>query len=199
MDDYPDFQALAAVETQGLDYRIRVLDRGAAISILAPHGGRIEPCTSSIAKAIAGDDFNLYCFEGLKEKNNRRLHITSHRVDEPRALRLLAASDLVVTIHACKDLEERVYVGGRHLFLRLSVQDALESTGIKTFTKKHLAGMHPENICNLGRTGMGIQLEFSRGLRDNQERWKMSSAVVRNTLQNWNFLTDQVEASRSRF
>ena len=182
MDHYPDYQALAAVETQGRDYRIRVRNLGAPVSIIAPHGGRIEPRTSTIAEAIAGQDFNLYCFEGLKEKNNGILHITSHRFDEPRALDLISNSDLVITIHACKDREELIYIGGRHESLKLAVQKALDSTGIRTGTKKRLAGIHPDNICNRGRTGKGIQLEFSRGLRNNQKQLDIAVLAIRNTL-----------------
>ncbi|MCG8615248.1 MAG: poly-gamma-glutamate hydrolase family protein [Desulfobacterales bacterium] len=182
MDHYPDYQALAAIETEGLDYRVCVKNLGAPISIIAPHGGRIEPRTSAIARTIAGDDFNLYCFEGLKANNNRRLHITSHRFDEPRALDLISASKIVVTIHACKDREELIYVGGRHEPLRTSVQKALESTGIRTGSKKRLAGMHPENICNRGQNQKGIQLEFSRGLRDDNELLGIATSAIRDTL-----------------
>ena len=40
------------------------------VATIAPHGGTIEPVTSKLAEATAGDSFNWYCFEGLQ--GNRR-------------------------------------------------------------------------------------------------------------------------------
>ena len=71
MDKYSDFKTLAANEILNQDYRIRIQDLGSNITIIAPHGGLIEPITSLIAELIAGDRYNYYCFEGIKEKNNR--------------------------------------------------------------------------------------------------------------------------------
>jgi hypothetical protein len=63
-DRYARFAALAAEETLGVHYRIRLADRGTPFVVLAPHGGKIEPGTSQIAAAIARDDDSLYGFEG---------------------------------------------------------------------------------------------------------------------------------------
>jgi len=46
---------------------------------------------------IAADVFSLYCFEGLV--SGRRLHITSARFDEPRALALVESSDIAIGVH----------------------------------------------------------------------------------------------------
>ena len=55
------------------------------MAVVAPHGGGIERATSAIARAIAGGDHNLYLFEGrLPSLNYERLHLTSHRYDEPQ-------------------------------------------------------------------------------------------------------------------
>jgi phage replication-related protein YjqB (UPF0714/DUF867 family) len=57
------------------------------IAIIAPHGGGIEPGSSTIARAIAGEDINMYLFEGIKvAKGNAIVHIASHHFDEPRCL-----------------------------------------------------------------------------------------------------------------
>lgn len=64
-DRYTSFVDLAANERPDIDYRIRVVDRGSEIGILAPHGGWIEPGTSEIAEAIAGSEFSFYVFESL--------------------------------------------------------------------------------------------------------------------------------------
>ncbi len=58
------------------------------VSIIAPHGGKIEPGTSQIARSISGDLFNLYCFDGRKPRYNDHLHITSTKFDEPTAIRM---------------------------------------------------------------------------------------------------------------
>ena len=182
MDRYPDYRTLSANETQGQDFRVRVRNIGAGVTVIAPHGGRIEPRTSGIAEAIAGRDFNLYSFEGIKDRNNKSLHITSHRFDEPRALRLAAASATVITVHACKDPGVRIYVGGRRRPLVLALKDALESEGITTHSKESLAGIHPENICNRGLTGEGVQLEFSRGIRETEGLLEAAISIIRTAL-----------------
>jgi phage replication-related protein YjqB (UPF0714/DUF867 family) len=45
IDRYRSFDELAAKERLGIDYRIRVEDRGAQFVDMAPHGGWIEPAT----------------------------------------------------------------------------------------------------------------------------------------------------------
>ena len=84
-DTYPSFGALALSETEGKDFIVTCL-RGARddIVILAPHGGKIEPGTSELARAVAGSDIALYLFEGVKPSGNRALHVTSTNFDEPR-------------------------------------------------------------------------------------------------------------------
>ena len=156
MDKYPDFRTLAAYEKQDQDYRIRIRDRGARISIVVPHGGRIEPGTSMTAEHIAGSIFNWYCFEGIKETDNRDLHIASHRFDEPRALDLIASSDVVVTVHACKDPEQILYLGGRFSSLASVLGADLKLSGIAVSQHPKFKGIHPGNICNLGRLKRGF-------------------------------------------
>jgi hypothetical protein len=83
-DRYKYFLELAKKETQGIDFRVRLQQRAGKAVVLAPHGGGIEPGTSEIAEAIDGADFSFYAFEGIKPANNRILHITSTRFDEPQ-------------------------------------------------------------------------------------------------------------------
>jgi phage replication-related protein YjqB (UPF0714/DUF867 family) len=47
-----------------------------------------------IAKAIAGKDFNYYCFNGEKFRNNCDLHITNDLFDDKKALALVTISRL---------------------------------------------------------------------------------------------------------
>ena len=95
MDRYSSFEQLARHEREDVDYCITIARRpSSTILILAPHGGAIESQTSEIARTVAGDDFNLYLFEGIKPSGNyKALHITSHCFDEPRLLSLLLECD----------------------------------------------------------------------------------------------------------
>ncbi len=189
MDTYSDYNTLAANETLDQDYRIRVQDLGSKITIAALHGGLIEPRTSLIAGLIADKTCNCYCFEGLKEKNNHQLHITSHRFDEPQALELVSSSDTVISVHACSDTKPIVYIGGLFEDLASRIQDAIESLNIEAARKKRFSGTHPDNICNQGKRQKGVQLEFSRGLRDDPETLFLVSSAIR----------DALEAHKSKF
>ncbi len=166
-DKYTSFDDLRKNEALLTDYTISISDVGSTVTIIAPHGGRIEPRTSYIARNIARSKFNYYCFEGVKEKNNWHLHITSHNFDEPEALKLVARSQTVVAIHACSDRDSRVYLGGLDEALIRHVASSLAAQQI-TIAKQNpkYRGKNPANICNRGNSGKGVQLEISRGLRD---------------------------------
>lgn len=183
-DNYSCFAELKNNEEQDKDYRISVSDVGSRITIIAPHGGKIEPGTSDIAKKIATQSFNYYCFEGLKKENNGALHITSHNFDEPVAVKLISRSHVVVAIHACKGNERYVFIGGLDKGLRKFIADELESRGIPV-PRGHgrFKGQNPDNICNRGATKKGVQLEITRGLRDDLTKRQIISKAVRAALQ----------------
>lgn len=82
-DNYGNFDELRRGEWNGINFRVSLTKRNSSVAIIAPHGGWIEPGTSEIGAAVAGDDCNLYCFEGLRNRPHGDLHITSHRFDEP--------------------------------------------------------------------------------------------------------------------
>ena len=169
-DTYNNFKELSFKEEQNKDYVIAVCNNKSPVTIIAPHGGKIEPRTSSIASRIAGDKFNFYGFKGIKPDNNRCLHITSHKFDEPQALNLVEGSRIVVSIHACTDRKALVYPGGRHDELVAAIVKALKASGITVADRiAKYQGLNPNNICNRGLTGKGAQLEISRGLRDDMD------------------------------
>lgn len=168
-DRYSNFAALEASERKGEDWNVKIADRGTAIVILAPHGGFIEPGTSQIAEAIAGDQYSYYCFEGLRPgRPHRDLHITSHRFDEPQGLHLASASRTALAIHGRADADDpvRIWLGGRHTQLKEQVATAMDSAGFgSTAAPNGLSAMNRENICNRGTDGAGVQLELPRALR----------------------------------
>ena len=183
-DIYGSFSDLKQNEALDTDYGISISDVGASVTIIAPHGGKIEPHTAYIAKGIARDKFNYYCFAGVKAKNNRHLHITSHRFDEPAALQLVIRSATVVAVHACTDRDSRVYLGGLDKALKTHFENALKAQRIRVAenNSKYL-GRNPANICNRGITGKGVQLEISRGLRDNLIRVHLLADTIHAALQ----------------
>lgn len=164
-DIYSSFSELAASEP-GSAYNINVHDRGTAVAVIAPHGGGIEPGTSEVAAAIAGEEYSLYIFEGMKDRAGR-LHITSTRFDEPLCVSMLKEVRLAITVHGEASATERVYIGGAHEKAIDTIRVALESSGfeVREHSKVSLRGRDPRNICNRGACGAGVQLELSRGLR----------------------------------
>jgi phage replication-related protein YjqB (UPF0714/DUF867 family) len=184
-DNYNNFEKLNHFEKINTDYRISISDLGSPTTIIAPHGGKIEPKTSDIAAGIARDQFNYYCFEGLKPTDNRCLHITSHNFDEPQALQLLARSQTVVAVHACTDERAVVYPGGRDEELMGAIVKELKAAGISVANQSiKYQGLNPDNICNRGASGRGAQLEISRGLRDDNHKVLMLCSAIRTALTN---------------
>ncbi len=165
-DRYANFGQLARNEKRGQDFRVRSRARAAATVVVAPHGGEIEPGTSEIAEAIAGADLSFYAFEGIKDRDNRRLHITSTNFDEPCCLALVAASERVVTIHGANSDQPVVMLGGRD---KTTVQRLRKSLLLRGFRVKtsasRLQGRYAANICNRGTQGVGVQIELSKGVR----------------------------------
>lgn len=165
-DRYRTFEDLAAHERLGIDYRIRIEDRGTPFVVLAPHGGRIEPGTSEIAEAIAGADISFYAFEALKNGAHENLHITSHRFDEPTALDLVGKCLVAVAIHGRRDDgNDGIWLGGRATALSDSIGASLRAAGFKANLNQRLPGLNPANICNRTLAGAGVQLELTRSLR----------------------------------
>jgi len=178
-DTYKSFDELKIHEEVNKAYRISMSDVGSKITIIAPHGGKIEPKTSDIAKQIATEKYNYYCFEGMKRDNNGRLHVTSHNFDEPNAVKLISKSDIVVAIHACTGNSGTVYLGGTDQILKNNIADELETKGVN-ISKDHprFQGSNPDNICNLGKRKKGVQLEISRDLRDDRKKIGLISEAV---------------------
>jgi phage replication-related protein YjqB (UPF0714/DUF867 family) len=167
MDKYSCYRELAESEKEGTDFkRIAQPINGALVAVIAPHAGGIEPETGTIARAIAGDDFSLYCFRGCKKNGNGELHIKSHCFDEPECVKLVAGHKMVVAIHGCKVAGERVFLGGLDEALITELAANLNQAGIVAETSEHkYAGKHPNNICNRGSEKAGVQFELSHSFR----------------------------------
>jgi phage replication-related protein YjqB (UPF0714/DUF867 family) len=185
-DRYSSFVQLQDHETLDEDYTLSLRDAGSRVTIIAPHGGKIEPRTSDLARRIAGENYNFFCFEGIKEKDNARLHITSHRFDEPGALKLVSKSELVVAVHACTGTAGLVHIGGLNKKLGRMIARALQDRDIGVSNDHpRFQGSNPANICNRGATGIGVQLEVTRDLRDDLNKVKVIARAVRAALLNY--------------
>jgi len=166
-DRYASISDLTKRHAPERDFRVRVRVCPGTTAIVAPHGGGIEPGTSEVAEAVAGDDFSFYAFEGMMRRGNRVLHIASTRFDEPQCVRLVEASPRAISIHGERSRRRVVFFGGLDKVtvarLRRSLADCCfrveepQSTGLQ--------GLCGANICNRCQGGVGVQLELSLGLR----------------------------------
>jgi len=168
MDKYTKYADLKRYEIEDSDYTILYRELGSKFTIMAPHGGGIEPGTIDIADELAGSDYTFYAFKGLKKSGNSTLHINSNAFNEPIALKVAQNADIVISIHGAKDKSEIVYVGGTNQELKQHISYALRLAGFDATISEipGLRGIKPENICNRCKTGKGVQLELSRGLRE---------------------------------
>ncbi|GAB7045813.1 poly-gamma-glutamate hydrolase family protein [Catenuloplanes indicus] len=158
-------------------------------TILALHGGGIEPGTSELAVAIAGyrpsDDtplsgplYDHWFFEGLRPPggSNAELHVTSTHCDDPVARSLAGGARRTVSLHGCTAGQAgqpagtaAVLVGGLDLDLKAKLRHRFGLAGIThvdASTVDGLAGTDPDNIANRTCTGTGTQLELTTELRD---------------------------------
>jgi phage replication-related protein YjqB (UPF0714/DUF867 family) len=192
--------------TEGIDWARRfrrherfddTLAAGAEVPrtvILAPHGGGIEPGTSELCLAVAGHHpanlpqvppagvtYDYWMFEGVREDDNRKLHVTSAGCDDEVAVSLCAGSLNALALHGFSpkppdfsEDEQVVLVGGatpdstRNTLRKYLLEglcdarfDARDSAG-----HGELDGNDPCNIVNRTMLGMGAQLELSTPLRD---------------------------------
>jgi len=166
-DKYNSFQELKIHEKEGIDYKILRREGISGLAVIAPHGGGIEPGTDHIADRIAGTEHSFYSFMGIKSSGNSDLHIKSEQFDEPKCIELAKASEIVLSIHGCNGNEEVIHIGGRHKELMKKIREGLNQAGFTALRslRQELRGRKPENICNQGRSGSGVQLEISEGLR----------------------------------
>lgn len=186
-DKYRNFQELSQNHKRDVDYRIETCDRASPFSVLAIHGGKTEPMTAEIARAIAGDDLNCYVFEAL-QRDAWDLHITSNNYDEPAAVAMAARSRACITIHGFKESHRRqVCIGGSNAKLKALIFYNLLKTGLLEQTTANIFAdkFHAEdkaNIVNRCAEG-GVQIEISRALRDylrdHPDQMKIFAAAIR--------------------
>jgi len=180
-DVYPDFSALKAANTEGLDFSREAYYRGSPVAVFAPHGGDIELLTSRLARATAGRDFNLYIFNGWHGRKGD-LHVTSTHFDDPQAVLIATSSLLGVSFHAQADHGRWVCVGGSNREAGALVARRLEAAGFSAVAPcARLPGTSLKNIVNRPSSG-GVQLEITLRLlasleKDAEDLSKFTEAV----------------------
>ncbi|MDJ0706968.1 MAG: SAV_2336 N-terminal domain-related protein [Leptolyngbyaceae cyanobacterium MO_188.B28] len=159
------FSDLTHQETTAQDYDILTRIGGSGVVVLAIHGGNLQPGTTQIASAVAGDVHSFYSFVSRRPEIDQTLYIPSTQFDDPAALEIVGNAEVALSIHGCQGRDEFIKVGGLDLVCRAQIRDALQGAGF-IIADDDSGGTNPANICNRGRTDQGVQLEISRGLRD---------------------------------
>jgi phage replication-related protein YjqB (UPF0714/DUF867 family) len=184
-DKFKSYAELAQHKQEGKDYAVIVREvKGSKVSIVAPHGGNIEGPTGKMAADIAGNEHSLYVFKGLCKDAFKELHLTSTRFDDPRALDLVAKTDVTVTLHRCRIEEPVVCLSGRDRKLQSKLTAAFNKAAIPVEIENHpyQSGTLPENICNKNARGKGVQIELSHGICNDPALTKKCVEVIRNSL-----------------
>jgi phage replication-related protein YjqB (UPF0714/DUF867 family) len=164
-DRYRSLQDLMETEVEGTAYRVVQTDRGHSVTVVAPHGGGIEPHTSAVAARLAHEDFNLFLFEGILPRGNRRLHVSSERFSHPTLEAMLRRSRVAISIHGKQGTDaddEHVGVGGLNEQLASLLVQNLQAASFNGLAEPNyaLAGRYPQNFVNLPRE-RGVQLELT--------------------------------------
>jgi phage replication-related protein YjqB (UPF0714/DUF867 family) len=167
-DHYTDFKELARHERVGADYTTEVASRHSTISVIAIHGGGIEPGSETIVREVAGNDLSYYIFLATKPEGNRILHVTSTHFDDPEALSIVGSSQVCISIHGFKEEEkDTACIGGGNSKLATSIADRLKASKLPITIESpcpRFGGTASENITNRSAKG-GAQIELSTHLR----------------------------------
>jgi phage replication-related protein YjqB (UPF0714/DUF867 family) len=166
-DIFPNLDSLKRELRRGRDYRSRAVNRGSIVTVIAPHGGFIDEGSSAIARAVASGNFNLFDFQGLHKQESFRLHVTSHRFEDPALTRLIDRSIFALSIHGMADESKplEIWLGGLNHELKQLICDALLSEGFAVnASPPRFRGEHARNVVNLPKKH-GVQIELPYSLR----------------------------------
>lgn len=174
MKEYDNFDHLKKSEHHK-NYEIVPIKRNSAFLIFTPHGGGIEQGTSEICNSIANNTYSSYLFEGKLKSNCKRLHITSHKFNEPKLIELLGEHNYAISIHgmtpqARTDVGADIYLGGLNKSLIAITTEVLKSYNFVTTNnidkpESKLSGQDKRNVTNKCFKGAGMQIEISENLR----------------------------------
>ena len=147
------------------DYRIKAIDERAGATIIAIHGGGIEPLTGELATAIAGKEHNLYVLEGIRPADNEELRVPVARFQEMRLQALVRRSEVALSIEGISGRRHMVHLGGRNRRLKRLLEAHLAQAGLEIAGPATPGPAHdPTRFYNQAAAG-GVQLELGIALR----------------------------------
>lgn len=159
-DFYADLYSLKADLKQGTDYVIYCRPGTSGVTVVAPHGGNIESGTSELARAIAGNEHNLFDFVFMNGPFRYRGHVTSTNFMDERLAALLSRSRICVSLHRMRDKHQKIYLGGRNRELKELASERLSAMGFITeLEPPRLQGVDKRNFVNLA-SECGLQVEI---------------------------------------
>lgn len=187
MDKYQSMRELQSETIENEDWEIVTDNRDSEITILAIHGGGIEPATTELARVIANDgQFNYFAFNGMRIKGNNELHVTSINYDNDIAMDLVKTSERAITIHGCLGEDEIAYIGGKDNLLKERIVEELSQIGIEVNeAPSHMSGTQDNNIVNCTKNGVGVQIELTSSLRKSLFKNNKSNRKSRLDESNW--------------
>jgi phage replication-related protein YjqB (UPF0714/DUF867 family) len=188
---YRDFSQLTLHTVKDRDYRFVIVNHDSAITVATIHGGGIEPLTSELAAAIAGTEYNLYDFRGIRLQGNEELRVPVQRFNEMRLHEMAKRSQVGLGIEGVEGQDLAVHLGGRNRRLKALLTEALQQAGFAVGGPQGPGAAHdPLRFYNWPSEG-GVQLEFSSALRaslltgplcdfqwEDPARWKPSFQVL---------------------
>jgi phage replication-related protein YjqB (UPF0714/DUF867 family) len=176
---YSSFAEMAKAERADTDFKVVYRSGSRAFLVTAPHGGAIEPGSSEIADAIAGDTLGYYSFSGLK-KDSSGLLIPSTRFDEPEMKGLSKKYNSIVAIHVIEGKDRTVFVSGNNRPIAQAITANLVKLGYlaKAPGQTETTAFGMTNFVNKGGSG-GVQIEISSALLDEMFRGPAANARIR--------------------
>ena len=197
MDKYRTMIELQKNTNEDKDWHIECIDNHHDVTILAIHGGGIEPATSELALVTAQtNDYNFFTFKGDRSKGNNELHVTSIHYDNEIACQLTQKSKRAISIHGCVGHESVAYIGGKDEELIELVILELDKIGVNVKpAPSTMSGKQKENIVNQTRIRGGVQIELTQTLRKHFFKDGKFSRKNREDRSNWDdFLYDFANA-----
>ena len=187
MDRFKSMKELENVTVENEDWEIETDDKDSSVSILAIHGGGIEPATTELAQVIADKGIIIIFLLRdyvVKAIMNCMLHLQitmTHKL-----LKLLKKVKRAIALHGCKGEDSVAYLGGNDQQLIDILSDALSDVGIKVQEAPNtMAGKQDENIINLTKNNAGVQIELTSSLRKELFVNNKSSRKSREDRDNW--------------
>jgi phage replication-related protein YjqB (UPF0714/DUF867 family) len=161
------FKELSLLKKEGKDFEIKLRTGTSDSLVMAIHGGTIEPGTTELANATAGEKHSYYTFTGLVD-DYVGLHLTSIEFDDPRLLVLTQQAKNCLGLHGLKDDQIDFCVGGANAQKRKSYFQLLSQKFPKWRTCELCCppnlGTSSKNIVNKCQLS-GVQIEMGSTLR----------------------------------